>query len=761
MYGLHTPIPKGSSYKIQWDDETIEVHIPPVGYTINRIPDPQTGIVPLDIVPCEILFKDLPLEQQKWTRTRLPKEWSQWRKEERIQQKSDAAYVHPDADRFRQQEWTRRINGVWIAIGNRNNFPTEYFYLPGPYYHFLNWWRQDFGYADFRIPQWEVYLAMCWGYDHPKVHGLMLSSNRRFGKTGISMHHLFEMPSRVRAAKAGLQGQTRKDAREKFETGLIYGFLSQPDFFKPRWDTGSGLTKELSFRPPISRGKNAIEQLDDYDEKSGLWSKIDYRETKSGSYDGYKLHRYSMEEPGKWEEEDVYKTIRVVVPSTIEPPDKIGFIFAPTTIEDIDKGGKEFIEAFEDSRPSKMLSNPNGQTTSRLVSIFVPAYKGYIFDEYGRAVIDDPRPGEVLIDSKGKPIKYGAKTILLQNRESVKHDQQLYVDEVRKFPFSWDEAKMMDSANSPFNTMVLTARLSKLESMRSLPFIYGNFEWVNGEVDGDVEFVRNDHGGRWQFHYYPDKYGDYFEGDNRVTNRVGYELFEGKKVWFPKNNKMFRMGTDPIRYDKTDDPRASKAAAHVYYKFDPAKDLHKPLNEWISENFIAFYFVRPNEFEIYGEDMIKACRFFGCSVLPEANVKNLEQYFVGRGHGRFIIYRKDFDETVIERTLNDGFKGLESRDAIISAGISRKIAWINKHGHRMLFPDHVKQCINFRVKDRTKFDAVVSGYYTLLAVDAELDDPISHEDVKPEVIFPMFSADGDRSTLITDFEEIEEYDYDD
>lgn len=756
-YGLHTPMPGGSEYQVTWDDEVISIYLPPVGYTIDRIPNPITGIESRQLIPCEILNIDKKIEDQKWVRDPLPKDWKKWRKEERQRTRTDPDWVHPEAEKFRQIHWTRRINGCWMALGNRSGKPTEYYYLPGPYWHFLNWWKQEFGYPDFRISQWEIYLVLCMCYDHPDIFGLGFAGNRRGGKTSISMHHLWEYPSRTKFAKAGMQAQTEKDAKKKWDESLVIGFLSQPDFFKPKYDKSNQFKREMLFRPRL---RNTGDEFDDDSIEGALNSRIDFRETKSGSYDGYKMHRFAFEEPGKWIEEDVQKTLGVIIPDLKDiDGSKLGCAFLPTTIEDMDEGGREFIKIAENSRPSLMKKNESGKTASQIIFMHQPAYKNFITDEYGRPVIDDPDPNDKVFDQKGRRIRKGSKSVLMADRKAVQHDQQEYVKLVRKYSFTWAEAKMMDTSESPFNVMILEKRYNDLNSAKSYPFVKGNFDWVD-RVDGDVEFVRDDAAGRWSLHYNPDKYGDYFDGDNRIINRVGFDFYENKKVWYPKNNRLFRVGTDPIRYNKTDDPRASKAGAYVWYKFDPNKDLGRPESQWISHNFIAQYLIRPSEFSIYGEDMIKACRFFGCSILPEPNVTNLQQYFDNRGYGLFILYRKDFSDTVIPRstTTNDDFKGLDANDTIIDAWVSRLITLVNRHGNRILFPELCEQMINFKIKDRTKFDAVVAAGYALLAAEANVEDPMDEQiDIEHESIFQAYDANNNISVPIEEAENLTDF----
>lgn len=755
MNTLCNPMKGGSSVDIRWDDQVVTVHLPPLGYTIDRIPDLKTGKPSYELVKCEILGENLPREAQRWERTALPPDWKKWMVDEKKGKFHNKHYTNPNADKFREQEWNRKVNGVWVAIGNRNNKPTEYLYLTGQSYDYFNWWKQDFGYPRLRFVLMKLFWAMQYCKDHPLVHGLALSTCRRFGKTSISMHNLWYEQSFKPNHRAGLQAQTRQDAEDKFRESFLYGWRNQPPFFKPTaFDYGSSQQSEVRFVKYVAKGKTQIMDIDEDDDTGALNNIIDYRETKTTSYDGYKLHNYSMEEPGKWEKVDVYQTLRVVVPSTREEFDKIGFIFAPTTIEDLDSGGANFIEMFEHGKPSLMKINDNGKTTSELISLFISAAEGILFDEYGRSVLDDPAPDEVVISEKGVRIFEGAKTRIMKNRIPKKNKSfQLYTEEVRKYPMSWDEAKMMASGESPFNLEILIARKDFLESGRSHPFVTGNFAWVDGIIDGEVEFVRDDQGGRWNLARVLDEEGPSLDSDFRQANRVGFEFYNDptdgktKKLWHPKNNKLFRAGSDPIRWVKTDDPRASKAACYIWSMFDPNLDMGKQRSEWKSANFVAEYFNRPDEFSMFGEDVIKAIRYFGCSINAEDNVNNLRQYLETRGYGQFILFKGDFDKNVIKQseTLSDAYKALSSVDDVVSAGIQRLVSFVLHDGHRIPFLNLVKQMIDFRIKERTKFDAVVAAYFALLAAEANVREHTEDEQVDVGAVFQLYDQSGVRS----------------
>ena len=745
---MYKEIPGGTTQKIGFDDEFIEVWIPPVGYVVDRMPDPKTGKPSGKLVKSEILFEDLPKKEQKWKRTKLPKDWHKWLKEEKAIQKTEPDYVHPEAERFRAQEWRRRINGVWIALGNRSNKPSEYVYLTGLAYFYFNWWVVDF-IPLFRMVYLKVFYALQWSDDCPDSNGIVLSTLRRFGKTAMLLCWCYEYCTRVRHANGGLQAKNKLDARDKFLLNLIEPWKKLPEFFRPKYYDTTGQQKNaLVLRRTMEKGENS--DLN-FEEDPSLGGQMDYRETKSGAYDRAKLMRYCLEEPGKWEEEDVYATLRKVIPATRDGSKIIGKVFAPTTIEELEEGGEKFIEIFEDSFPSQMRINENGRTKSGLIAVFISAMEAYVFDEFGRSVIDDPK--DKVYNEEGELITYGAKTLLLRDRKAVEDDPQALIPLIRKYPFTWEDAKSVANTFCHFNAEKITKRLNFLNGLEKPLWVRGNFEWID-KVDGDVEFVRDDYTGRWQIHWLPDETGGDHEGNKKVLNRVGkgWDDAKDKEVFFPMNDRKFAFGTDPIRNTKTDDPRASKAAAYIFRKFDPEVDLGKSPADWESYKFVAQYLYRPPDFEIYGEDMIKACRFWGCSILPEENVSNLRQYMENRGYGPFILFRRDFDDSVLAVAKDgiNGDKGVDSNVEVIDTYVRLEQSYYNRHMDKIVFKELLEQSLKFRIAKHGMQDAVVAAGYTLIANEKrmnEFDDDKVTEKLLIEA-FPMYDQDGEKSKMI-------------
>jgi hypothetical protein len=761
--GLHQPIPGGSEYHIEFDGpkqkEVITIYLPPVGYTIDRIPDPETGVPSYQLIKCEILGEDLPLEKQKWIKPQLPKDWSKWRDEERRQHRFNKDFVHPEAEKFRAQEWTRRINGCWQALGNRNGNPTEYVYItPGAYFYFA-WWKPDFGSPTFGKVYLKTFYALAWAEDHPMVNGIILSTYRRHGKTAIAGCWTVDAPSRNEFFYGGLQGQAGKKALEFFDIHLLQPFrrLEEVDFFMPEYDRQASQKSQLLFTNPPPRTakvkKNEPLNFDDNTRKP-LGGRITCANSSETAFDGKKMHRIWLEEPGKWIEADVLKTVTTYVPCTKDNRRrKIGLMFVPSTVEEMDKGGQEFVNLFEKSVPSLMNINKNGKTITELVSMFIPAYEGVIFDEYGRSVVDDPEPGEIILDDAGRQITQGAKSFLKAERDSKDTDDDK-IKEMRQYPWSWFEAKMMSAINCKFNAKIITSRLEQLRAMKKLPYIRGNFQWTN-EIDGDTEFVRDDIAGRFQVSWLPDMEGGMRENSTKIINNVGFEWgedFKGDKIklWYPRNDLLFVAGCDPIAYrdaKKSKERRLSKGAAHIFRKFDASVDSGKHQSEWESHNFVCQYLFRPDTFEEFGEDIVKMIRYWGCSINPEDNASALRQYLDKRGYGAFILFRRDFDNVAIMGN-GDADKVIRSNPEVIDTYTNRLNTWFFRHGMRCQFPELLEQALQFDPTDTQKFDCVVSAGFTLIGSEKRMDTEDRNDTLDITSLFPVYDNSGHRSKAI-------------
>lgn len=693
---MYYPYKGGAVKEIGFDTDWYEVNVPPVGY-VPVFPKREDGTT--DYTDYEnrvleerpIINKNKERKDQKWIRSKLPDNYKKLVAEEKRMQKNNPQAFIRELQHFRNQEWDRRLHGCWVMIDG------EAIYLTGLHYYHLNR-RFDFGYPDLRFPDLDVAYLLQWVIENPNCFGMMWATLRRRGKTSWASSFLMEPITRLPNQYAGIQAQTRDDAKEQFEKAVVLPWKFDYDFWRPKYDYNSQQKTEINFRTPSVKGKSGLD-LDSGDDDA-LYSKINYRGSGIYDYDGQKLHRYLREESGKTTESDINKGWSIVKPCFLDKGKIIGKAFYPTTVEELEDGGDKFIELWKKSDPKR--TNKLGRTPSGMIRFFSPAYEGYMFDEYGRPLIEE------------------SKEEILAERESLQDDAVSLSDYIRKFPFTWEEAIMSSSTACIFNAQILNKRYAELVNLppSDMPYTRGNFEWSNG-LNSDVIFVANNTNGRFYVHHVPDK-------DH--VNKVNEYFSDGKRCWEPLNDKMYRAATDPIQNDIVVDGKPSMAAGMVFWKFDLSVDdpseAAKPF--WRSHNIACVYNFRPMDVAEYFDDMIKMCRFYGCQLHVETQKNAINHIMKEKGYGAFLSHRPDhlkFNPSHFKKLEEGTPNSNEAMDVMIE---DVKL-FVNFHGHRIPFPEVVAQLIKFNYKKRREFDLVVCLSYLLALARQPIEketDPI-------------------------------------
>jgi hypothetical protein len=100
--------------------------------------------------PEQIIGYGLPAEEQVFKRPFMPNKLYELDKDRKIAHNEKAEILREDPEyyeeeiAFIQQEWDRRLNGVWYYI---NGKPT---YIPGVFYFYLTCWYLERGYPTYR-----------------------------------------------------------------------------------------------------------------------------------------------------------------------------------------------------------------------------------------------------------------------------------------------------------------------------------------------------------------------------------------------------------------------------------------------------------------------------------------------------------------------------------------------------------------------------------------------------------------------------------
>ena len=621
-------------------------------------------------------------DNQFWERIQPPKDYLVRRKKEILLQKSDPKHVDPKLQAYRLQEWDRRTKGFWFM---NNGTPT---YLTGLHYFYLTHWRLDTGYPDFRIPDLEFFYFLEHCIQDPDSLGMIECTKRRQGKTVRAGIFLYDLTSRAKNIYSGIQSKTLEDSKNNvFAKGLILPFKQLPDFFVPVYDTEKGQTpkSELRFFKQNRRGRNQ----EIYDPSTELESTVTFKSSDTFAYDGTKLHRYVADECGKTKDVDVFERHQVVQFCLQLDGAIIGKALYTTTVEEMNHGGDDFKRLWDASNHEER--NANNRTKSGLYRYFLPAYKTLYYDKYGYA--DEEK----------------AKQFYINERESLQEDPRALASYIRKNPFTIEEAFWSEGEMCLFDAIKLNKQLESVVWMREKDlFQRGDFVWENSKRDTTVIFV-------------PSKKGKFLIS-NRVPLDQRWNVVEKKGTKFtPTNVAKFVAGCDPFDHNvvaKTS--KMSNGAGYVYAKFDA--------NSEISETFVCEYVYRPQTSDIFYEDMLKMCVFFGCKLLAENNKIGIVKYFEYRGYEKFLM-----------KLPNSKTYGIPANAKTHQQMVEELELYVYQNCDKIIYKNLLNDLLQFDINNTTKFDAVMAAGWSLVAAGKKKFDMINKKsklyDIKD--IFPI------------------------
>ena len=627
---------------------------------------------------------------QMWERAPMPDELSrirsmdEWAEMPREFRQKFSPYI--------EEEFRRRREGFWFF---NNGVPT---YITGRHYMMLQWTRMDIGYPSFLSFQRDIFVHLAACEADPRCIGQLYTKCRRSGYTNICSSVLLDEATQVKDKLLGIQSKTGKDAQENiFMKKVVQMFRHYPFFFKPIQDGTTNPRMELAFREPSKRitKKNKTTQTGE-----ALNTVINWKNTTNNAYDGEKLHILYLDEAGKWEKPtDIRDAWRIQRTCLIVGRKIVGKALVGSTVNPMDKGGKEYKELWRDSDPFER--NANGRTRTGLYRLFIPAYESLegFFDVYGNPVIDQPESAVEGVD--GDMIYQGAKVYLKNERDSLKHDASELNEVIRQFPFSQDEAFRDSIDGSIFNVGKIYEQMDHNEELFPNPVVTGNFIWKNGVQDSEVVFSP-DPRGKFNISWLPPK---------ELRNKKKFD--QGKLV--APNAELGVGGVDSYDLDATVDGRGSKGALHLYNKFHM---------EYPSNMFVLEYASRPPLAKIFYEDVLMAAVFYGYPVLIENNKYGIARYFESRGYDGYLMDRPKH-LLAANSGMKSKTKGIPSNSQdVIQAHAHAIEAFIHDHVGinydtgamgNMYFDRTLEDWIGFKVDNRTKFDLSISSGLCLLA----------------------------------------------
>ena len=628
------------------------------------------------------------------------------------------------------EEFTRRKEGYWF--NNKGNAT----YLTGSHYMYLQWSKIDVGAADFRESNrlffifWEACKA------DARCYGMCYLKNRRSGFSFMASGETVNMATISSDARFGILSKTGADAKKMFTDKVVPISVNYPFFFKPIQDGMDRPKTELAYRVPASKlTRKSIQSQEKQIELEGLDTTIDWKNTGDNSYDGEKLKLLVHDESGKWERPDNILNNWRVTKTTLRLGARIiGKCMMGSTSNALDKGGDNFKKLYNDSDVTKR--NSNGQTKSGLYSLFIPMewnYEGFI-DEYGQPVFNNPR--KKVVDPWGDEIEQGVINYWENEVEGLRNDQDALNEYYRQFPRTEEHAFRDETKNSIFNLAKIYEQVDYNEDLRNSNIItQGNFQWINGVKDTDVIFIPSPQG-RFKVSWIP---GAHLQNKYITKNGIKY----------PANEHIGAFGCDSYDISGTTDGKGSKGALHGLTKFT--------MEDAPPSSFFLEYIARPQTAEIFFEDVLMACVFYGMPILAENNKPRLLYHFKRRGYRGYSMNRPDrlwnklsITEKEIGGIPNSSMDMKQAHAAAIEMYINDHVGLISEGEYgTMYFNDTLNDWSKFDINNRTKFDAAISSGLAIMACHKDLYRPVAKKErTKLNLSIARYKQDGFTSKII-------------
>jgi len=698
---------------------------------IDQIINIQGLNIALPKISKEVYKRSEKKDEQHWSPQEIPKPL---KKIKSIFQWHDApaSFKNEWVD-YIESQFDYREQGYWFM---NNGKPT---YITGSHWMYIQHTKIDVGLPDFREANrifyihWEACKAdkRSFGNDYLKI--------RRSGFSYMGSEECANTGTITKDARIGILSKTGADAKKMFTDKVVPISNNYPFFFKPIQDGMDKPKTELAFRVPASKitKKNMYEE--DTDLVEGLDTTIDWKNTGDNSYDGEKLKLLIHDESGKWEKPNSIIKNWGITKTCLRLGSKIiGKCMMGSTSNALDKGGANFKKLYYDSDVTKR--NSNGQTKSGLYSLFIPMewnMEGFI-DMYGMPVFETPEKPIKGID--GEMINQGAINYWQNEVDSLSNDPDALNEFYRQFPRTESHAFRDESKQSIFNLTKIYQQIDYNDSLIIDRYVtQGSFSWENGIKDTRVIWSPNKRG-RFFVSWLPEK-----ALQNNVITK------NGKR--YPGNEHLGTFGCDSYDISGVVVGKGSNGSLHGLTKFNMG---NAPSNEFFLE-----YIARPQTAEIFFEEVLMACVFFGMPILCENNKPRLLYHLKNRGYRGFSINRPDKTFNKLSKTEkelggipNSSEDVKQSHASAIESYIEKYVGLDMEGSYRdkddmgiCYFHRTLEDWAKFDINNRTKFDASISSGLAIMANQKHLYTP-AKEKSKISINFARYNNTASVSQLL-------------
>jgi hypothetical protein len=233
---------------------------------------------------------------------------------------------------------------------------------------------------------------------------------------------------------------------------------------------------------------------------------------------------------------------------------------------------------------------------------------------------------------------------------------------------------------------------------------------------------------------------------NRIVNKNG--------VKYPGNEHIGSFGCDSYDISGTVVGRGSNGALHGLTKFN--------MDDAPSNEFFLEYIARPQTAEIFFEEVLMACVFYGMPILVENNKPRLLYHLKNRGYRGFATNRPDKHYNKLSKTekelggIPNSSEDVKQSHASAIESYIEKYVGIDVNGDyrdsgdmgAMYFTRTLEDWAKFDINNRTKFDAAISSGLAIMANQKNRYIPQKTQS-KINIKFARYNNKGAHSQIIT------------
>lgn len=339
----------------------------------------------------------------------------------------------------------------------------------------------------------------------------------------------------------------------------------------------------------------------------------------------------------------------------------------------------------------------NRQTKSGLANLFIPGDDGLeeFVDQYGISVIGTPTKQQ----AEYTGWKIGAREYLLNKRSAFTEDQESLSEQIRLYPIRFTECFRTASKTSGFNMNKLETYIDNL-SFKRQDINIGNFSWKDNVRDSKVVFHPNPQGKFRVSHLL----------NEEESNRHFWSDDEG--CMKPGNAHWGVAGGDPFKFNIVKSNRKSKGGGAVV-----KKGIIKDGDFSMKRKFACTYAQRTYDKNVYAEDMLMMCIYYGVPMFPEIDVPLLWDYFTARGYEGYLLYKIDPNTFKISNTPGDTAN--RTKQDIFGEFMT----WIENEADIENHVEILEECRDIDgPEDMTNYDLFTAAGYALLGTRSIYDE---------------------------------------